>query len=104
MLSTILEPFKILAPKAEFFELGNDCNDEISVSGGTNSLSIETSIWGSSSSSSKTKFGDLGLWVGRVGDKEEKREEMGKWLNGTRDDGLRWVVKVLGFRGRRKWV
>lgn len=41
--------------------------------------------------------------MGRVGDKEEKREKIRKWVNGRRD-GLKWVLRVLGFRGRRKWV
>lgn len=105
----MLDPFRIRALELET-EPEPEANEEMSVSGGTNSFSIEISMWGCSSSSSSLidcrwgKVGELGFRVGRVGDKEEKREKIGKWRNEGRIDGLKLRFGVLGFRGRRNLV
>lgn len=95
----MFEPFNIRAFNPE--ELFEDCKDEMSVSGGTKSLSVGISIWGCSSSSSCSSdemiLGGLGFRVVSVAVKEENREKIGRWRYGFKD-GL-WV-RVLGFRGR----
>ena len=63
--------------------------DEMSVSGGTKSLSIEISSWASFSSG----------WVRMVVGVEEK---LGKWLG--LDLGVEMNVRNLGVGERKRWV